>query len=66
MKYPVVIGRESWVWEVSEVCIEEKYPPKNWGKKPSPRISLIGGKSGRPLGKVTVVVVVVVVLYLMY
>ena len=56
MKYPDLIGRESWEWGVSEVCNEEKDPPKNWGKKPSPRETLIGKKSGRPQDKVIVVV----------
>ena len=34
--------------------------PRDWGKKPSPRGTLSGRKSGRPQGKVIVVVVVVV------
>ena len=32
-------------------------PPEDWGKKLSPRGTLSGGKSGRPQGKVIVVVV---------
>ena len=54
MKYPCVIGRERWVWEVSEVRNEEEVPPKIWGKTPSPRETLIGRKSGRPLSEVIV------------
>ena len=38
----------------------KKVPPKNWGKKPSPRGTVIGRKPGRPQGEMIVVVVVVV------
>ena len=34
--------------------------PQDWGKKPSPRGTLSGRKSDRPLSKVVVVVVAVV------
>ena len=48
----------------AEVCSAEKNPPKNWGKKPSPSETLIGRKSGRPQGKVIVVVVFIFVVVL--
>ena len=56
---PDGVGRESWdrVGQASVGWLALR-SPQDWGKKPSPRGTLSGRKSGRPQGKVIVVVVV--------
>ena len=59
MMCPDCIGRESWDWvgqaSVGWLALKS---PQDWGKKPSPRGTLSGRKSDRPLSRVIVVVVV--------
>ena len=50
------IGRGGWERGGRKSAVK-KNPPKNWGKEPSPRVTLSGTKSDRPLSRVIVVVV---------
>ena len=49
------IGRDGWERGGRKSAVK-KNSPKNWGKEPSPRGTLSGTKSDRPLSRVIVVV----------
>ena len=57
MKCPDLIGRESWVWEVSGVCSEQKSSPQELGEEALAERNPYRKKTGCPQGKMIVVVV---------
>jgi len=48
LKCPNVVGRGIWERGGLKSAVNEATPPKNWGKKPSPRETLIGEKRAVP------------------